>query len=540
MPVQLPVRPSAATATTSPRKIFAPQNLGAAPNITRQASAPYAIAVCVALGGLLLATTIARFVFRAGAPLWLDEVWTGMIASQRSFSAFVRQCYLDVNAPFYYLVAWLWRPVGGLSNSGLRFTSVLFTSLAPLIALAPSRAIPLGVRAIWAALLTCWLPGFIFASEARCYGLLFFLGVANTLTFAELLRLPRTGAAAAWAAVSSLLILTHYFAAPLVACEGLVFLIGWRGRALRTWPALAVFIPCLAEMAWHASILRDFAHPGPADPASPRLQDLPDTVEFLVGGAPVIWILILCVLVGLLRSRLRGEASLSKWFGLAGNDRGPWIVAAAAAGSVLLCLAAYEVCLAASWTRPMVVVRYYTAAAPGVLLGLALLVRRGATLWPPTQIIVVTAQAAIAFGMLLSGAPRAQPISFEHASKALMNAGVTRVEFLWDGHGAIRAGSGGRDHDAFAQIGGFFFHRAGRPILTDNVSLFPGEDPNRVLLERASKNDAAILWLYNTDVGSTAALKFPPRLAQIDPRWRCRDFGTGATHSLACVKGRAL
>ena len=30
------------------------------------------------------------------------------------------------------------------------------------------------------------------------------------------------------------------------------------------------------------------------------------------------------------------------------------------------------------------------------------------------------------------------------------------------------------------------------------------------------------------------------RISQIDPNWRCRDFGSGATHTLACVKGRTL
>jgi hypothetical protein len=38
------------------------------------------------LGGLLLATSILRFVVGAGQPLWLDETWTGMIASQTSLA----------------------------------------------------------------------------------------------------------------------------------------------------------------------------------------------------------------------------------------------------------------------------------------------------------------------------------------------------------------------------------------------------------------------------------------------------------------------
>ncbi|HEY1927723.1 MAG TPA: hypothetical protein VGG92_09680 [Caulobacteraceae bacterium] len=314
-----------------------------------------------------------------------------------------------------------------------------------------------------------------------------------------------------------------------------MFLIMWRGEALKTWPALAAFIPSLVEMAWHASVLRGFARAAPTDPAALRPQDLPDTVQFLLGGAPVIWILVMCLLIGLLMSRLRGETIPAARLGFEGEDRGPWIVAATSVGSVILCVAVYQASLAASWVRPMLVVRYFTTAAPGVLLGLALLVRRIAALWPPTPLVVLAPQAAIAFAILLAGTPKAQPISFQRAAEALMHAGVTRVEFLWDDRGAT-----GADHDAFSQIGGFFFHRAGRPIVSDDVSLQQGQDPNEVLLALARKNNAAILWLYNTNVGSTAAIRFPPRISQTDAHWRCRDFGTGSSHTLACVKGRVL
>jgi hypothetical protein len=293
-------------------------------------------------------------------------------------------------------------------------------------------------------------------------------------------------------------------------------------------------------MAWHASVLRGFARAAPTDSSSLRPQDLPDTIQFLLGGAPVIWILLLCLLVGLLTRRLRGETAPPGGSRFEGDDHGPWIVAATSVGSVILCVAVYQVCLAASWVRPMLVVRYFTAAAPGVLLGLALLARRVAVLWTPTPLVVLATQAAIAFAVLLGGAPKAQPLSFERAADALMKAGVTRVEFLWDDRGVIRGVKGGRSQDAFSQVGGFFFHRAGRPISSDNISLSPGQDPNQILLDRARNNGAAILWLYNTNVGTTAALKFPPRISQIDPNWRCRDFGSGATHTLACVKGRTL
>jgi hypothetical protein len=486
----------------------------------------------LALGALLIATTIARFVYRANGPLWLDEVWTGMIASQRSLSSFVRQCYLDVNAPLGYLIAWLWEPIGGLSNHGLRLPSAIFASLAPLVALVPSHSVPMRTRAIWAGLITCWLPGFIFASEARCYSLALCLGVANTLAFAALLRSPRVKPAFVWAAISSLLILTHYVATTLVACEGLAYLILWRKKGLRAWPALAAFFPAAVEMAAHATVLTHFSAPAPTSHASARLQDLPDAIEFAIGSPTALWVLVLCAAAGMLAAKMKGR--LLPFVALNLGRRSEWrlwIVPATALGSVLVCVFVSLVCVAASWARPLLVVRYFTPAAPGVLLGLALLVNRIGESWRPTAALVIGSQAALAFAILAGGPPGGQPISFQPAAEALMRSHVSRVEFLWDD----RDDSGG-DHEAFSKVGGFFFHRAGRPIETDAVFRKLGGDPNLQLLGRANANGAAILWLYNTNVGTTAALRFPPRIAQIDPRWRCHDFGADPAHVLACTK----
>ncbi|HEX4741921.1 MAG TPA: hypothetical protein VH353_11375 [Caulobacteraceae bacterium] len=529
--MQPSVRPSVAPTGSTAREAFR-RAAGAPARTSSDRSAAWPVEG-LALAALLLATTIARFVYRAGAPLWLDEVWTGMIASERSLAGFARQCYLDVNAPLGYAIAWLWEPIGGLSNQGLRLPSVVFASLAPLVALIPSRGMSLGSRAIWAGLLACWAPGFIFAGEARCYALLLCLGVANTLAFATLLRSPGLRTAFFWAGTSSLLILTHYFALAVVACQGMAYLIVCRGQALRTWPALAAFVPALAEMTAHAAVLRRFSAAVPTDPVSPRWQDLPDALQFVLGGIWTIWLVAACLLAGLLVARLQGkDIGLKALSGEKSGERRLWIVPAAALASVVICVVAYQVCLATSLARPILVVRYFTAATPGVLLGLALAVRRIGDLWRPAPFIVVGAQGLIALVLLLSGEPKVQPISFQHAAEALMTPGVSRVEFFWDDRGA-----GGRDHEAFSKIGGFFYHRAGRPIVSDAVFIKPGVDPNPLLLERARGAGTAILWLYNANVPWTAANRFPPRISQMDPRWRCRDYGLGTSHALACVQG---
>lgn len=532
LPVQPFARPPLLSTASSTREALRGRDTRPSAAASSDRSSGWAIASAWGLAALLIATTVARFVYRANGPMWMDEVWTGMIASQRSWSGFARQCYLDVNAPLGYLVAWLWEPIGGLSNSGLRLPSIVFASLAPLVALVPSRSIPLGARAIWAGLLACWLPGFIFASEARCYTLLLCLGTANTLAFAALLRSPGLKPALCWAGISSLLILTHYFAAPLVACQGVAYLIVCRGRAVKTWPALVGFVPAAVEMAAHAAVLRHFSAAVPTAPAAPRWQDLPDAIDFMLGARSAIWAPAYCALAAVLVARLQGREIWPRPGSAARPAEGRlWIPPVTAAVSVVICVVAFEICLAASWARPVLVVRYFTAATPAVLLGLALVIRRIGQLWRPAPALVIGAQASIALGLLLTGAPKGQPISFQRASEALMKAGVSRVEFFYDDRGA-----GGRDHDAFSKIGGFFFQRAGAPIVSDAVFIAPGADPNPLLLQRARGRGTAILWVYNTDVEGTAAIRFPPRIPRMDPHWRCADYGADSAHALACVR----
>ncbi|HEY1926151.1 MAG TPA: hypothetical protein VGG92_01685, partial [Caulobacteraceae bacterium] len=264
-----------------------------------------------------------------------------------------------------------------------------------------------------------------------------------------------------------------------------------------------------------------------------RWQDLPDALEFAAGGLSTILLLVGCLAVGLLHAAFEKKnirLALSS-----GEEGRLWIVPATALASVAICVVAYEICLAASLARPMLVVRYFTPATPGVMLGVALITKKIGDLWRPLPAVMLGTLGVAVLMLLGSGEPKQQPISFERASAALMKAGVSRVEFFYDDRGA-----GGRDHDAFSKIGGFFFHRAGQPILADAVFIKQGVDPSPVLLARAQGSGTAILWVYDTTVDGTAAVRFPPRISLIDPRWRCRDYGTLAAHALACVRAGAL
>jgi hypothetical protein len=479
-------------------------------------------AALLGLGALLLVTTIAKFTFRADAPLWLDEVWTGMIASQQTFASFVHQCYLDIGAPLGYLVAWLWAPVSGLSNPALRLPSALFASAVPLVALAPSRAIPYQTRLIWCGLLACWLPGFMFAAEARPYSLLLLLAAANTASFARLLRAPSVTTAMIWTAISSLLILTHYVAGALVACQGLAYLLVHRTRAVRTWPAALAFLPVAASLAAHAYVFLSFAQGGTVSAANPGLAGGADVLALLAGGRLASGVVLVWFALSLALSRLLRSA------GPIVPDRDAdetlWIVPTAALGAVALFF------VATLW-RPVLVDRYLTPMVPAVLLGLAMVAARLGRSWRLAPAVLLALEFGLAIGLLIGPMSTLRLFNWEVASTALMSTQPRSLVFLWD----TPADTAG-DPGAFSAVGGFFFRRAGRPVPVDPVFLKPGDDPNLILAAHGRKPGAAILWLFDEAVPGTAALIHRPGLEHFDPRWRCRDFGEGLQHVLACSR----
>ncbi len=98
-----------------------------------------------------------------------------------------------------------------------------------------------------------WTPGLWFAHDARPYAMLLFLAMINTVSFIALLpahqhkkRFNLAGI------VAVLLVLTHYFAGFLVICQGCLYLLARRGRAVRTWPAALILIPLIGWMTFHA------------------------------------------------------------------------------------------------------------------------------------------------------------------------------------------------------------------------------------------------------------------------------------------------
>lgn len=475
----------------------------------------------------LAAGLMRRLLVGWDAPLWLDEAWTGSIAAQSTFRAFVELCLKEVNPPLYYLMIWGWSKIAGLSDVALRLPSLVFALLAPLLILLRGHAEP-RTRSLWAAFAAVWLPSFWFASEARAYSLLFLLACGQAIAFPTLLRAPSLGRAAAWCGLSALMILTHYHAGFIVAVQGLAYLIIHRGAALRTWPAALIFVPVIVWMGVHLPLALRFSDPdvawygvlGPADLIGmPRLLfgagRTADALALLAGAALAVEVYRLAV----------GKAG-------AGRDLASIVTA-------LSGLIAFSLVFGMGFLRPSFTSRYLVPFMPALLLGLALLVRAWDARWRG----VASGVLAVLIGLCLWNTARglAEPMtdhrykySYELASHYLRSKDVRRVVFLWDNPTATAV-----DRAQLASLGGFFFQRAGAAIPVSPIVLGTPTDPNETLVEAASVQGSGILWLFDRNVRKTVAVRYPPRIEQIDPRWSCKDFGKRPVSILACVRSTA-
>jgi len=479
----------------------------------------------VAVAGLgALAIGAERLWLALAQPLWFDETWTGAIAAAAGWDAFAREVWLDCNAPLYYLVMRLWTAVFGVSNLALKAPGLIAVVVAAALPLLIRvRGLSVEARLTWAALLFAWwgVDNFL---DARCYGLLFALGVLQALAFARLIAEPSRGAALAWCAAASLAILTQYYAIFPAAVQGLIYLALHRQRALRTWPAALAFLPAFGWIAVHAPRLAQYAggdvawHPrlGPA-------QAL-DLAAFTVGppSSAALALLGLALAATVLASRLAPGGERDE--PAAGAAPLAWT---AASGAIALALV-----LASGMLRPTLAARYLIPEAPAMLLGVVLLARatRRAHLGYLGLAVLYVGLAVRPPAAVAAAARDLSPYGLEVASQRLLARGVTDVTFIWD-HPAARI----IDPGSLRRVGGFFFGRAGAPVRVTPLYVSAARDPNAQALAAATGEHPAILWIFDR-AGRTAAHRYPPAIDRLDPRWSCETLGDGVVGASFCAR----
>jgi hypothetical protein len=488
--------------------------------VERAAGLRPALIAAAAIG--TVAIGVERLWLALAQPLWFDETWTGAIAGGPGWSAFAREVWLDCNAPLYYLVMRAWTALFGVSNLALKAPGLIaVVTAAALPLLVRVRGLSIEARLTWGAVLFAWwgVDSFL---DARCYGLLFALTTLQAIAFARLIAAPTRTAALAWCVTSALAILTQYYALVPAAVQGLVYLALHRERALRTWPAALAFVPAFTWIAIHAPRLAQYA--GDDVAWHPRLgaAETLDLAAFTVGApnAAALCLLAIVIAVAVLASRIAPGGGRDE----PANETGPL------AWTALSGLIALALVLTSGVLRPTLVARYLIPEVPALLLGVVLIARttRRAHLAYLALAVLYIGLALRLPAAVAAAARDVSPYGLEVASQRLMAHDVTDVAFIWD-HPAARI----IDTGSLKRLGGFFFGRAGADVRVTPLYVSAARDPNAEALAATTGVRPGIIWIFDR-AGRTAAHRYPPAIARVDPRWSCETIGDGMVGALAC------
>ena len=481
---------------------------------------PAVVLACLAVAAALI--TVERTWLALARPLWFDESWTAAVAATPDWRSFLAEAYNDVNAPLYYVLMRLWEGLAGPSDFALRAPALLAVLAAGAIPIVSRiKGLSFEARVTWGALVFGWWGVGVFL-DGRCYALLLALSTLQCVLFARLLLASTQRNAWLWCGVAAATILLQYYALIPAAVQGLVYLAVRRQAAVRTWPAVLAFAPAFGWMAYHAPRLQAFSAPeyawhplvAPVDALGFTAYAINPSTPFALLFAAVIALAVLLLPRNAAEGQRAPEPASHLW----------WV-----AGAALIALA---LTLISGALRPSLTGRYLVPLAPGLLLGLVLIARRSAyAQLAYVGLMVLYLGVAVRPDAFNDALRLGAPYGYEEASSTLMQRGVANVVFIWDHEAAPLMGP-----SSLRRVGAVFFRRAGdQTIQVTPVTPHAGQDANRLALAAATGPRPGIIWIYNRH-GATSARAFPPRIAQIDPRWTCRRFGDAMVGSLACYR----
>jgi len=417
------------------------------------------LAIAILAAGVAALVLAFRIAAARGLPLTLDETFTGVITSQSSLADFVREARRDVAAPLYYTILWLLPHAG--SDAALRLPSWLFMIAAALLPLGwrvpgQSRAATIA----WAALLFLWLPGAIFATQARPYALLFLVATAQTIAFARLIERPTLKSAFVWTACASLTILTHYMGATLGLAQGLLLVATLRGGALKLWPSLLLLLVPTLETITHFQVLSSVTRGDANWWPQVTFANLPSYVVYGFGAFA-----LLALMIALGSRYLRRHEAI------------PRSAAIASLAGVL----ALAMLIIAGWGRSLIVDRYLTACAPALMLALVT-VASGAL----ARLALVAMSGAVAAYAAIAEPIEVRETSMEWAAQQLIPFRPQTLKFSLGYKGQHTLAMETRP-----KLGEYFFRRAGVPTKAELVPTLDGRE-----LVRSAGRDAAVIWIF--------------------------------------------
>jgi hypothetical protein len=244
------------------------------------------IAVGVVL--VLLVCMVMRFL--TVSDLWLDEALTVNISRLplHQIPSFLKR---DGAPPLYYVLLHFWMGWFGTSDEAVRSLSGVFGVVT--VPLAWFAGLRLGGRkAGWAAMLLVATSPFAirYDTETRMYSLVVLLTVCGFLALDRSIHNPRIGNLVAVAAVTGLLLYTHYWSLYLVATV-LLWLgwTAWRGRPAWRRGArislVAAAVGCATFLPWVPIFLFQTAHTGTPWATPATFAAMVSAVASFAGGS---------------------------------------------------------------------------------------------------------------------------------------------------------------------------------------------------------------------------------------------------------------
>lgn len=482
----------------------------------------------VVLGAIAL--VVERLWIMADLPLWLDETWSAMIATQSDWGSFWREAWLDCNPPLYYVLLKFWVAVAGDSNLALRVPSLVLTVGAAFAALMlvprPSGDL---ARWTWAALMLFWIPGATLSMDARGYGLLLLLSTIASTLFARLYRNLTLPIAALWLMTCSLMFLTHYFAAALIAAQGLLLLYQHRTHIAKVWPAGLIALPALMWFMLHIPRLQQYARPDviwyePLRPESAILYG-----RYVLGDISgfSLPLTLIVLLVGLAFNIAKRHDTTDPTGTAPTIEPALWATAISAVIGFVLALIVGAI-------QASLTARYFIPLVPPAMLGLVLVALTSrkreliccllVALFLPVSVNLIGQQEAAQYR---------NTYGYERASDFVAQYHPTQLLFAWD-HPAAKI----LDPGSLEKIGGYFLKRSGMKFEGKVLVLREQDNPNLEFDQAADGERPAIIWLFNTQRRS-AAKHHPPILDQ-DPAWSCREYlqtnGVDSLGAVACIR----
>jgi mannosyltransferase len=172
------------------------------------------------LAGLLVLAAALRFSTLGLQSFWYDEAFTPVHVLHASLGATLHGVVHTENTPpLWYVLIWAWSRLFGTGAVALRLPSAVFGLATVAVAWGIGRELA-GRRAtaIAAAAFVAVNPLFVwYSQEARAYGLFVLASALAMLCFLRALHATTPRRLTAFAVTASLALLSHYFAAFLVA-----------------------------------------------------------------------------------------------------------------------------------------------------------------------------------------------------------------------------------------------------------------------------------------------------------------------------------